>query len=350
MKQSFEVTYSPSVTSFLEEHKLCLFLTTYQAGKLIIVSSKDDQLIQTPITFKKPMGIAVDGTKMAVACLDELRFFSKNENSAPFVNNEEQQYDAIYLQRATYHTGTLDVHDLSFGDGMIWGINTLFSCISVFDINHSFRPKWKPTFISQLVPEDRCHLNGMVLKDGIPKYATALSKDDVKQGWRKNKLNSGVLLEVPSSEIILAELSMPHSPRYYQEELYLLESGSGSLIKVNTEKRTKELVFSFECFIRGLSFYKHYAIIGKSQIRETSTDFNHLPIKENSRNAGVIIFCMDTKRIIGEINYTGDIQELFDVGVLENVANAVVVTNEIEQMNDLITFPGNVFKRIEKEG
>jgi uncharacterized protein (TIGR03032 family) len=350
MKQSFELSYSNAITTFLEEQKICLFITTYQAGKLIIISSKDGQLIQTPISFKKPMGIAIDGTKMAVACLDELCFFSKNENTAPFVNNEDQQYDAIYLQRATYHTGTLDVHDLCFGDGMIWGINTLFSCISVFDINHSFRPKWKPPFISQLVPEDRCHLNGMVLKDGVPKYVTALSEDDVKQGWRKNKLNTGVLMEVPSGEIILTGLSMPHSPRFYKDELYLLESGTGSLVKVNLAENSRELVVSFDCFIRGLSFHEHYAIIGKSQIRETSTDFNDLPIKENSKHAGVIIFCMKTQKIIGEIHYTADVQEIFDVGVFENVVNAVVVTNEIEKLKDVITFPGNVFKRMEKEG
>ena len=157
-------------------------------------------------------------------------------------------------------------------------------------------------------------------------------------------------MEVPSGEIILSGLSMPHSPRFYKDELYLLESGTGSLVKVNLAENSRELVVSFDCFIRGLSFHEHYAIIGKSQIRETSTDFNDLPIKENSKHAGVIIFCMKTQKIIGEIHYTADVQEIFDVGVFENVVNAVEVTNEIEKLKDVITFPGNVFKRMEKEG
>ena len=346
MNPSFDINYSSQLPALLEEWNICILLTTYQAGKLIIISSDNNQLTQTPISLKKPMGMALDGTKFAVACLDELRFFSKNEHTAPFVNDQDHQYDSIYLQRAIYQTGVLDVHDLAFGEGMIWGVNTLFSCLSVFDINHSFRPKWKPPFISQLVPEDRCHLNGMVLKDGIPKYVTALSQDDEKQGWRKNKLGSGILMEVPSGEVLFSGLSMPHSPRFYQEELYFLESGTGQLVKADLVEKKKELIFQFDCFIRGLSFYQHYAIIGKSQIRETSTDFNELPIKEHSEHAGVIIFCMKTKVILGEINYTQDIQELFDVQILENTKNAVVITHEVEQLNDIITFPGNVFKKM----
>ncbi|MFM6935734.1 MAG: TIGR03032 family protein [Flavobacteriales bacterium] len=347
MNPSFDITYSPELPSLLEEWNICILLTTYQAGKMIIISSQHQQLTQTPISLKKPMGIALEGSKMAIACIDEMRFFSKNENSAPFVNDEQHEYDAIYLQRAIYQTGVLDIHDLSFGDGMIWGVNTMFSCLAVFDINYSFRPKWKPPFISQLVPEDRCHLNGMVLKDGVPKYVTALSQDDERQGWRKNKLSSGILMEVPTGEIVLSGLSMPHSPRFYNEELFFLESGSGSLIKANPVDKSKELVYQFNCFIRGLSFYQHFAIIGKSQIRATSSDFNDLPIKENSKNAGFIIFCMKTKSILGELNYTSDIQELFDVQIIDNTKNAVVIPHEIEQMSDIITFPGHVFKRVE---
>ncbi len=345
MNPAFDINYNKSVPFILEKLNVCILLTTYQASKLIIISAENQQLRQTPITLKKPMGIAIDGTKLAVACIDELRFFSKNEKTAPFVNMGHYQYDPIYLQRATYHTSTLDVHDIAFGDGMIWGINTLFSCISVFDINHSFKPKWKPPYISELVPEDRCHLNGMVMQDGIPKYVTALSKDNEKQGWRKNKLNSGVLIEVPSGDIILSGLSMPHSPRYYENELYLLESGLGRLIKVNLKENKIEVVFDFNCFIRGLTFNHEIAFIGKSQIRETSTDFNHLSIKDNSKNAGVILFCMKTYTVLGEINYTADIQELYDVQVIENAPNALIITNEIEEYNDIITYPGNVFKK-----
>ncbi len=345
MEDKFELNYSGSIPQIFKDHNICVLLSTYQAGKVIILSSKNNELFQTPISFKKPMGIAIQGSKLAVACMDEIIFFSKNENVASFVNKENNNYDSVYIERASYNTSTLDIHDLEFGDGIIWGVNTLFSCLSIFDINFSHRPKWKPPFISQLVPEDRCHLNGMALKDDIPKYVTALSNDDQYQGWRKNKLNTGILMEVPSGEIIVSNLAMPHSPRFYNDELYLLESGTGNLIKVNVEEKSYEVIFSFNYFIRGLSFSNNMAFIGKSKIRENSSDFNELEVKDNSLNAGLIIFCMNTLTVKGEINYTAAIQELYDVQILENVANAVIITKEIEEYRNIITFPGNVFKK-----
>jgi uncharacterized protein (TIGR03032 family) len=349
MENKFELNYSGNIPQILKDHNICVLLSTYQAGKVIILSSKNNELFQTPISFKKPMGIAIQGSKLAVACMDEIIFFSKNENIASFVNNENNSYDSVYIERASYNTSTLDIHDLEFGDGVIWGVNTLFSCLSIFDINFSHRPKWKPPFISKLVPEDRCHLNGIAFEDNIPKYVTALSDDDQYQGWRKNKLNTGILMEVPSGEIILSNLAMPHSPRFYNQELYLLESGTGNLIKVNVEEKNSEVVFNFNCFVRGLSFSNNFAFIGKSKIRENSTDFNQLEVKDNSLNAGLIIFCMNTLTIKGEINYTADVQELYDVQILEDTANAVIITKEIEEYRNIITFPGNVFKKLDSK-
>jgi uncharacterized protein (TIGR03032 family) len=349
MKNKFDINYSNTIPNILKSNNICVLLSTYQAGKVIILSAREDVLYQTPITFNKPMGIAIQGNKLAIACQNEIVFFSKNENVSTFVNTEDKKFDCIYVERATYNTSTLDIHDLDFGDGLLWGVNTLFSCLSIFDINYSFRPKWKPSFISQLVPEDRCHLNGMAIKDDIPRFVTSLSVDNVYQGWRKNKLETGVLLEVPSGEVILSNLSMPHSPRFYKNELYLLESGTGKLLKVLPEEKKSVEVFNFQCFIRGLSFSNDLAFIGKSQIRESSSDFNHLEIKKNSINAGLIVFCMKTSTIIGEINYTSDIQELFDIQVLENTSNAVIISKEIEQFKNIITFPGNVFKKSEPQ-
>ncbi|MBM3186129.1 MAG: TIGR03032 family protein [Bacteroidetes bacterium] len=314
----------------------------------MLLSSGKGILNQVPISFKKPMGIAIQGSKLAVACIDEIQLFSKEEQLRVSKKSELTEFDTIYLHRATYHTGILDLHDLEFGEGMIWGVNTLFSCLAVYDINFSFRPKWKPSFITSLIPEDNCHLNGMAMQNDLPKYVTSLSKDDSKQGWIKNKLKTGVLMEVPSGEIILEGLSMPHSPRLFQDNLYVLESGNGNLIKVSPNEKKSEVIFNFNCFIRGLSFFKNYALIGKSKIRETSRDFDNLDVKVNSTNAGLIFFDMNEKKVIGEINYESDIEEIFDVQILENTENPVIITSQLEKVNDIITFPGNAFWKNEK--
>lgn len=289
------------------------------------------------------MGVALQAKKMAIACLDEIRFFSSEENVQDVLNKDGSNYDEAYAQRATYHTGILDVHDIEFGDGVIWGVNTLLSCLAVYDINYSFRPKWKPPFIDSLAPEDRCHLNGMAMLNNIPKYVTALSKTNVEQGWRADKMNSGILMTVPEGEIILEGLAMPHSPRIYNGILYFLESGKGNLIALDMKTNKSEVLFNFGCFIRGLSFIGNVAVIGKSKIRETSKDFNDLKVKEGSAHAGLIFFDILNKEIVGGVNYTNSVEEIFEVKVLEDRINPAILTSELESYRQIVTFPGNKF-------
>jgi uncharacterized protein (TIGR03032 family) len=339
----YQIQYTPNLPEVLKELNLSVLITTYQAGKLIALSAQEDFINQIPISFKKPMGIALQNSKIAIASIDEIHFFSNEEQGSFLTKEEFQGHDSVYLQRATYHTGILDIHDLDFGDGLLWGINTLYSCIAVYDVNFSFRPKWKPPFISSITPEDKCHLNGMVMKDKLPKYVTALSTDDTAYGWRTDKMRTGVLMEVPTGEIILSNLAMPHSPRFYKDNLFVLESGSGKLLLVDADKKQAEVYYNFDCFVRGLSFQNNIAILGKSKIRETSKDFNDLSVKDNSKYAGIIFFDIETKTVIGELDYLTDVEEIFDVRLLNNCSNPVFVTKDHEIFKNITTFPGNAF-------
>jgi len=346
MDKKYQITFDPEVAEVLYQNTISLVLSTYQAGKVMVIGSiNGDSLHQIPFSFKKPMGIALEGSKMAIAGLDEILFLSNNENIVDTIKLNENNFDTVFLQKAAYTTSTLDIHEIKFGDGVLWGVNTLFSCLCTFDINYSFRPKWKPNFIDSLTPEDRCHLNGMVLKDGIPKYVTALSQTNSKDGWREKIMSTGVLLEVPSSEVILDSLSMPHSPRLIGEDLYLLESGTGRLLKVDVEKKSYEIVYEFNRFIRGMVHYNGFLFIGASQIRETSKSFNALDVKKNSTQAGIIVFDLNKRKKIGEINYLDTIEEIFDVQLIEGFLKPVLLTQNDERHKEIITFSGNVFWR-----
>ena len=345
MRSSFDIVYTKNLPEFLYENCFSVVITTYQAGKLIIIgSSKGKELYQTPISLKKPMGVSLQGNKMAVACFDEIRFFSANEGIHDVINqNHGGEYDKAFLQRATYFTGNLDVHDIEFGEGLLWGVNTIMSCIGVYDINYSFRPKWKPNFISKIIPEDHCHLNGMALENKVPKYATALSQTDFKHGWRKKKMHSGVLMSVPEGSILLEGLSMPHSPRLYEGQLYFLESGKGLLHSYDPQTKNTEVVYAFNAFIRGMDIIGNVAVIGKSKIRETNKDFNDLNIRSNSLNAGVILFDLVNRAIIGEINYSNTVEEIYDVKIMKDIRNPAVLTDEFQLNHDIISLPGNKF-------
>lgn len=345
-----QINFSPEIPEIFKEINSTLLISTYQAGRLIAIGSLDgEKLTQIPFSFTKPMGVAIQDAKLAVATLDEIHFLSSKGDLHERKKMNAKEFDRFYVHRATYNTNRLDIHDIEFGKGSLWGINTAFSCLCKFDVNYSFVPKWKPNFISELVPEDRCHLNGLAMKDDIPKYVTALSQTDNKQGWRENMMGSGVLMEVPSGDIILENLAMPHSPRIIDGDLYVLESGSGKLLKVNPENKTSEVIYNFNRFIRGLAYKDGVMFIGASKIRETSKTFNGLDVKENSKHAGIIAFDLKEKSILGTIDYLTTVDEIFDVQLLENCRKPAIINKDDDRIKEVITSPLGVFWLNKKE-
>lgn len=339
-----QIDFAPELTDIFNELNATLLISTYQAGRVIAIGTEDgEKLTQIPFSFKKPMGIAIQDAKMAVATLDEVHFLSSKGNIHEKKRTNPKNFDRFYVHRATYNTNRLDIHDIEFGKGSLWGINTAFSCLCKFDINYSFVPKWKPPFISELMPEDRCHLNGLAMEDDLPKYVTALSQTDTKEGWRENIMGSGVLMEVPGGDIILEKLAMPHSPRIIEGELYVLESGTGKLLKVDPKNKKAEVVYNFERFIRGLAYKDGLMFIGASKIRETSKTFNGLDVKENSKHAGVIVFDLKNKRVLGQIDYLTTVDEIFDVQLLDNCRKPAIINKGDDRIKEVITSPFGVF-------
>ncbi len=348
--EPYQIDFDSKFASVLFELEISVVFSTYQAGKLMVLGTLDGgNLHQIPISFKKPMGIAVKDDSIALACLDEIEVFGRNNYIAEQKSVNNKNFDTFFVSRIVYNTSSLDIHDLDFGQNKIWGVNTMFSCLSTFDMSNNFVFKWKPNFIDEIVPEDRCHLNGMAMRDDLPRYVTALSKTNHKEGWRDNIMNSGVILEVPSSEVILEGLSMPHSPRFYNNDLYVLTSGNGNLIKVDVENKSKELVYDFGKFVRGLCFIEHYAFVGTSKIRESSKTFNGLDVKENSKNAGIIIFDMKLKKVIAQLKYNNTIDEIFDVQIIKNSMKPAIISKQDERSKQVITFANQVFWRKPKE-
>jgi uncharacterized protein (TIGR03032 family) len=146
----------------------------------------------------------------------------------------EGPFDAVYIPQVAHFTGDLDTHDLAFDPhGRILFVNTLFSCLARVSESHSFTAVWKPPFTSRLAAEDRCHVNGLALTDGRPAYATAISTTDVADGWREHRRDGGVIVDIATGAIACAGLSMPHSPRWHEGRLYVLNSGTGEFGRVD---------------------------------------------------------------------------------------------------------------------
>ncbi|HYG52210.1 MAG TPA: TIGR03032 family protein, partial [Flavobacteriales bacterium] len=238
----FSCSYSPALPEILLKLNCSIGLTTYQAGKLVLISPQNENALSIlPRSFNKPMGLSLTQNRLAVATRDEIIVLENSPELAVNYPNKKNTYDSLFVPRMTFYTGHVDMHDIAFGEDGIWAINSSFSCLCLVNGKHNFIPKWKPPFITELASEDRCHLNGLVTVNGKPKYITALGDTNTPQGWRNNIVAGGILMDVETNEILLDKLAMPHSPHLHNGELYLLLSASGELIKVNVDAKRYDL-------------------------------------------------------------------------------------------------------------
>jgi uncharacterized protein (TIGR03032 family) len=180
-------------------------------------------------------------------------------------------------------------------------------------------PRWRPPFVTELEPSDRCHLNGLGLVDGRPKYVTALGETNEMAGWRPHKARGGVLLDVDSGAALCRGLSMPHSPRWHGGRLWVCESGSGTLGHVDLSTGRYEAVAAVPGFTRGLDFAGDLAFVGLSQVRESAV-FSGIPITERlapeQRTCGVCVVDLRRGETVALLKFESGVQEVFAVAVL----------------------------------
>lgn len=340
----FSCQYTPNLPEFLMQIKSSIVITTYQAGKLIFISPKNEnELIQLPRTFNKAMGVALHKNKLAVATKDEVIVLVNDKRIATTYPKKPNTYDNFFLPRATYYTGQVDIHDLDYGTEGLWAVNTSFSCLTLVNDDFSFIPKWKPHFITNLASEDRCHLNGMALKNGQPTFVTALGTGNTPQSWRKNIVNDGVIMDVASNEIITKGLAMPHSPRFYKNDLMVLLSAAGELGRVDTKTGKYETVTKLNAFVRGLAIVGDYAFVGVSKLRQNSSTFKHLEIAKLSNWAGVSVIHIPTGALVAQLKYMASVDEIYDIQILPNATRPGILNTYTDVHKKALSIPESTF-------
>jgi uncharacterized protein (TIGR03032 family) len=265
------------------------------------------------------MGLAVNGERLSLGTRDQVWHFRNAADIAPRVE-PAGQHDACFLPRASHVTGDIGVHELAWVGDELWVVNTRFSCLCTLHPDYSFVPRWRPPFITALAAEDRCHLNGLAIVDGRAAYVTALGETDTANGWRANKPRGGCLMDVRSGEIISRGLSMPHSPRWHDGRLWVLESGTGRLVLVDPASGHREPVAEVPGFARGLALSGAYAFVGLSKIRKTSA-MDGVPLAERRAQlkCGVAVVDVRSGRVVDLLEFQTAVEEIFDVQLLEGV-------------------------------
>ena len=195
---------SQRFSDWLASVNACVALTTYQAGRLFFIGRKPDGGVRAhERIIEQCQGLWTDGQTLWTSGLFMLWRF---ENALRKGETTPLGADRKFVPREGRVTGRTDIHDIAIGeiDGARRPIfvNTLFGCLATVSETASFRPLWQPKFLTALVPEDRCHLNGLAMDGARPAYVSAVSRSDVSDGWRERRQDGGIVIDVASNEIV----------------------------------------------------------------------------------------------------------------------------------------------------
>ncbi len=336
---------SPGLSSFLGSHQIALAISSYQSGKFYLLGQNiDGGLMVHERFFRKAMGICVaEKDTVLLATLFQILKFRNVLDAGQQINNV---FDACYVPRKIFVTGELDVHDVGLlDDGRIVFVNTLCNCLATASERHSFAPLWKPSFISKIVKEDRCHLNGLAMQDGVPRYVTAVSKSDTIDGWRDRRANGGIIVDVQSGEVVIGGLSMPHSPRLYRDKLWVLNSGTGEVGWVERAASAQDAEFHVLAFcpgfVRGLAFFGDYAFVGLSKPRYKRFDGLALDRKlaeaDSEPWCGVQVIDLRSGTCAHWFRIDGPVAELYDLGIVPGVVRPMALGFASNEILELIT-------------
>ena len=337
-------THTTNFPQLLHQLGISLLVTTYQAGKLVIVRPDPEQpeLLNTHFcAYAKPMGVAHTAGRLAIGTtrgITELR----DVPALAARCTPRHAYDACFVPRNSHVTGDIQIHEMAYGGDQLWFVNTVFSCLCTRDPEYSFVPRWRPPFVTELSPEDRCHLNGLAMQGNEPRWLTALGTTDHAGGWRENKRNGGVLIDMKSDAVVASGLSMPHSPRWYQDRLWIAESGTGSVGTISMDSGCYLPLATLAGFTRGLDFFGPFAFVGLSQVRESAI-FSGIPITSQGsaadRMCGVVVLDIRSGQQVASLKFEDGVQEIFGLVVLPGIRYPHVIHDEVALMDSTYVLP-----------
>jgi uncharacterized protein (TIGR03032 family) len=335
------IQVSGGFNAWLRARRLSLAFTSYQTGQLFLVGAHPNGTVSfNQQNFSRAMGVCWRPGRLYLGALSQLW---RLENMLRPGQLGNQAFDMVLVPRNAQTIGDVDIHEVGVDkDGRVIFVNTKYSCLCTLDLTHSFRPIWKPPFISRLAPEDRCHMNGMAMADGEVRYVTAVSRSDIVGGWRERRHEGGVLIDVRDNRIVTDQLSMPHSPRVAGDQVYALDSGRGQIIRIDPATGAKTDIAFCPGFLRGLAIHDGFAIVTVSKPRDGTFKGLLLDGELKTRDAdpwcGVVIVNLATGDIVEWIRLEGHITELFDVAAMPGVICPMAVGPATPEIRNTITF------------
>ncbi|MGE4013564.1 MAG: TIGR03032 family protein [Alphaproteobacteria bacterium] len=322
-----DITTSKGMLEWMTEQHAGVAFTTYTGGKLFLLGPNGGQRLSVfERSFDRTLGLAHVGNQLIMA--SQFQIWRFGNALAP--GQTADGYDRLYVPQVAYTTGDLQVHDIAVAaNGKIVFANTLFSCIAAVNEEYSFTPLWRPKFVTALAPEDRCHLTGLAMEHGLPRYVTVSARTDRPQGW-KDDTRSGAVIDAQKGDIVCEGLSFPSSPRVIDGRLWLHESGSGYFGYVDMKTGTFERVVLCPGFVRGLDVVGDFAVAAASKLHEGEA-LDGLPLaaalRRHRAEARCAVLVIDLKRgaLMHWVRVEGIIDEIYDIAILPGCSRPAAI-------------------------
>ena len=335
----YAVAASPGFTAWLHGQNAALAVTTYQIGKLFLIGAPaPDRLSVTERTFRRCLGVAAIGDSLYLAGVNNILRF---ENVVP-TGQRLEGHDAVYVPQVAWYTGDVFAHDVGvLPSGRPVFINTMFSCLATVDEQSSFRPVWQPPFVTALRPDDRCHLNGLAMQDGTPRFVTVAAQTDAPRAWREARTGNGCVIDIASDAVVADGLTMPHSPRLHDNRLYICNAGTGEFGEIDLAAGRFVPIAFCPGFARGIAFVGGHALVGLSLPRQ-HRDFSGLPLDDRLKREGREPRCMiqvldlESGAAAHWLALGGVVRELYDIASLPGQRTPMAVGFAQDQIDRLI--------------
>ncbi len=339
--RSDELEPSPGFAAWLGQAGITIALS--KGNSLVLIGqSAEESLSSVDCQFGGCVGlVAADSETLFLATRYQIW---RLENALPPGQVSEAGHDRLFLPQSAWTTGALHVRDLAvMDDGRVTFVNGLFSCLARPSPRLSFEPQWLPPFISDLAPEDRCHLSGVACEDGGPAFVTSASASNEPGGWRESVRDGGVVVSVPGGELVATGLPMPCSPVVRDGRLWVCLGGSGELAAIDLKDGAFTRVAALPGFARGLALYGRHALVGVSGPRRGET-FSGLPLTDRLPSAeaptcGIFVIDLESGGVEHSLRFSGGSAEIHALAVLPGVRSADAVPFSGAEVQELVVLP-----------
>jgi uncharacterized protein (TIGR03032 family) len=321
---SFNVSPSDGFVEWLASENVSLALTM---GNMLALIGRDREggLRVATRPYPTAAGLATDGSRTfyLASGWQLIRF----EDALLEGTRDAEGHDRLFMPQKAVTIGALVTYDIAVpATGAPLFTSALCNCVAMPSRRLNFTAVWKPPFVTDLVGEDRCHLTGLALDGAKLAYVTCAAESNVAGGWQDSLNSGGVVVDVEANDVLAKGISLPHSPRIHDGQLYVAAAGDGALLRVDRATGDREVVVQLPGLVRGLDFSGQFAVVGCSKVHEDGP-YVGVPIgglDATGQRNGVTVVDLRTGRAVHELIFEGASGEVFGVSLIRGAAHVGV--------------------------